>query len=245
MITKMMYGAQSDRFDYHMVRLCPSAHPHIIRPLCSPRLPHLVRFRASIQLSVSYPSLLSTSPSQLSPTPHLPLSLAHLCLSHVSLSPTSLPPLSLWQVGFDEVTLRYFLTQRGHFCEVRTYIHTYTRRSLPPLAAAPGRPRTTDPLPHTPLAPSPLLLPLPSDPSPPHPPHTSSIPSPTEFSLCLPVTIYLCQVERVASFNLFEDTSNLRYKGRRISLNMAAKKCGESDDDFTIEHNADPYSPDW
>jgi hypothetical protein len=52
-------------------------------------------------------------------------------------------------------------------------------------------------------------------------------------------------VERVASFNLFEDTSNLRYKGRRISLNMAAKKCGESDDDFTIEHNADPYSPDW
>jgi hypothetical protein len=59
-----------------------------------------------------------------------------------------------------------------------------------------------------------------------------------------------CFIERVGSFNLFQDTSELIYRGIAISLNMAAKKCEESvlpgadggnNDGFRIDHNANPY----
>jgi hypothetical protein len=49
-------------------------------------------------------------------------------------------------------------------------------------------------------------------------------------------------VERVGNFNLFSDTSAMVYRGRAISLNMAARRCrGENDESLGIDHAADPY----
>jgi hypothetical protein len=51
-----------------------------------------------------------------------------------------------------------------------------------------------------------------------------------------------CEVERVGNFNLFSDTSAMVYRGRAISLNMAARRCrGENDESLGIDHAADPY----
>lgn len=54
-----------------------------------------------------------------------------------------------------------------------------------------------------------------------------------------------CHMERVGSFNLFEDTSTMIYNGYHISLNIAAKKCiGDNDsydDLIDIGHNAEPF----
>ena len=60
-----------------------------------------------------------------------------------------------------------------------------------------------------------------------------------------------CQVERVQSFNLFQDTSELQYKGYFVSLNVAAKVCAtpdepgrvnyKPDDGFDVDHQASPY----
>jgi len=36
-----------------------------------------------------------------------------------------------------------------------------------------------------------------------------------------------CQIERVQSFQLFQDTSELVYKGYFVSLNVAAKVCAD------------------
>ena len=53
-----------------------------------------------------------------------------------------------------------------------------------------------------------------------------------------------CDIERVGNFNLFEDTSNMVYKGYPISLNIAAKKCRrEGDEELYLDHAADPYVP--
>jgi hypothetical protein len=53
-----------------------------------------------------------------------------------------------------------------------------------------------------------------------------------------------CEVERVGNFNLFSDTSAMVYKGRAISLNVAARKCrGEGDESLGIDHTADKYMP--
>ena len=52
-----------------------------------------------------------------------------------------------------------------------------------------------------------------------------------------------CGVERVGSFNLFNDSSEIIMFGRRISLNVAAKKCKHRRDAFEIDHNASPYRP--
>lgn len=61
-----------------------------------------------------------------------------------------------------------------------------------------------------------------------------------------------CEVERVASFNLFHDTSELVYKGYTVSLNVAAKVCPtpnvpgqvnlKPDDGFSVDHQATPYT---
>jgi hypothetical protein len=61
-----------------------------------------------------------------------------------------------------------------------------------------------------------------------------------------------CEVERVDSFNMFKDTSNLVHKDYFISLNVAAKVCPDAgvpgrrnlkpDDGFSVEHQATPYS---
>jgi predicted SAM-dependent methyltransferase len=44
-----------------------------------------------------------------------------------------------------------------------------------------------------------------------------------------------CEIQRVASFNLFEDSSEMSYKGYRISLNMRAKKCSTTASDLSAE----------
>jgi hypothetical protein len=61
-----------------------------------------------------------------------------------------------------------------------------------------------------------------------------------------------CEVERVDSFNMFQDTSMLTHNGYFISLNVAAKVCAEPDlpgrrnlkpdDGFSVDHQATPYS---
>jgi hypothetical protein len=54
-----------------------------------------------------------------------------------------------------------------------------------------------------------------------------------------------CDIERTGSFNLFNDTSEAVYMGRKISLNLVSKRCRVEgvDDDLNIEidHNASPY----
>ena len=55
-----------------------------------------------------------------------------------------------------------------------------------------------------------------------------------------------CNIERVGSFNLFSDSSEIVLFNKSISLNVAARKCSESEEhqgDFSINHNADPYVP--
>jgi hypothetical protein len=48
----------------------------------------------------------------------------------------------------------------------------------------------------------------------------------------------------VGNFNIFSDTSAMRYRDRPISLNIAARKCrGEDEEPLGIEHVADPYEP--
>jgi predicted SAM-dependent methyltransferase len=36
-----------------------------------------------------------------------------------------------------------------------------------------------------------------------------------------------CDVKRVETFNLFNDSSSMQYKGSYISLNIIARKCGD------------------
>ena len=54
-----------------------------------------------------------------------------------------------------------------------------------------------------------------------------------------------CNIERVHSFNLFQDTSEMSYGGYRISLNMVARPCKSSKpairDGFRMSHKATPY----
>jgi predicted SAM-dependent methyltransferase len=55
-----------------------------------------------------------------------------------------------------------------------------------------------------------------------------------------------CDVERVHSFNLFSDTSEMEYAGYRISLNMVARPCRHLknvhvNDSFSVSHNATPF----
>lgn len=50
-----------------------------------------------------------------------------------------------------------------------------------------------------------------------------------------------CDIERVGSFNLFNDSSEIAMFGRKISLNVAAKKCKLQPDAFNIDHSASPY----
>ena len=54
-----------------------------------------------------------------------------------------------------------------------------------------------------------------------------------------------CRIERTGSFNLFNDTSEIRVSGIPISLNMASYKCetlgAPPQEGFSIEHQADPY----
>ena len=63
-----------------------------------------------------------------------------------------------------------------------------------------------------------------------------------------------CKIERVSSFNLFADTSELTVKNYFISLNVAAKVCPDQyqgarfgnkglkpDDGFNVDHQATPY----
>lgn len=62
-----------------------------------------------------------------------------------------------------------------------------------------------------------------------------------------------CNFKRVGAFNIHNDTSLLEYKGKTISLNVAAHKCYTAEEqrvvreagatDFMVEHGADPYSP--
>jgi hypothetical protein len=60
-----------------------------------------------------------------------------------------------------------------------------------------------------------------------------------------------CDIERVRSFNMFQDTSELVHKGYFISLNVAAKVCPtpplpgqrplKPDDGFSVDHQASPW----
>lgn len=54
-----------------------------------------------------------------------------------------------------------------------------------------------------------------------------------------------CDIERSGSFNLFNDTSEAVYLGKKISLNLVSKRCRVEgiDDDSSIEidHNSSPY----
>lgn len=55
-----------------------------------------------------------------------------------------------------------------------------------------------------------------------------------------------CKVERVGSYRLFDDTSDINYKGYKVSLNLVAKKCIDNHsqfDNFDISHSALPYNP--
>ena len=62
-----------------------------------------------------------------------------------------------------------------------------------------------------------------------------------------------CNFKRVGAFNIHNDTSLLEYKGKTISLNVAAHKCYTAEEqrlvreagatDFMVEHGADPYVP--
>lgn len=58
-----------------------------------------------------------------------------------------------------------------------------------------------------------------------------------------------CEIERVRSFNMFKDTSELVHKGYFISLNVVAKVCPDDtagrggpsikpDDGFSVDHQA-------
>ena len=55
-----------------------------------------------------------------------------------------------------------------------------------------------------------------------------------------------CEIERLDSFNLFQDTSELIYSGYKISLNVVARSCKRSKpevvDNFRMEHHGTPYS---
>ena len=60
--------------------------------------------------------------------------------------------------------------------------------------------------------------------------------------------VKFCSVERLNSFNLFQDSSEIVMQGRKISLSIAAKKCfKESDSDeaktFNIDHSGTPFKP--
>lgn len=60
-----------------------------------------------------------------------------------------------------------------------------------------------------------------------------------------------CSIQRVASFNLFPDTSDLHYKGKAISLNVVARKCrisqtqgrdsDEGEEVYAVDHNANTW----
>lgn len=58
-----------------------------------------------------------------------------------------------------------------------------------------------------------------------------------------------CRIERVRSFNMFKDTSELVYKGYFVSLNVAARVCpgppgrdgGKPDDGFSVDHQGTPW----
>jgi hypothetical protein len=59
-----------------------------------------------------------------------------------------------------------------------------------------------------------------------------------------------CSIERVRSFNLFTDTSELVHKGYFISVNVVAKVCADTqggqgrhkpDDGFSVDHQATPW----
>ena len=56
-----------------------------------------------------------------------------------------------------------------------------------------------------------------------------------------------CDIERVSSFNLFRDTSDMIYANHPISLNIVARPCAQSkpeiaeDDDLWIDHHGTPY----
>ncbi len=57
-----------------------------------------------------------------------------------------------------------------------------------------------------------------------------------------------CDIERVNSFNLFSDSSEIVMHGKKISLNLAARRCPTAQDtpqerSFRIEMNATPYVP--
>lgn len=56
-----------------------------------------------------------------------------------------------------------------------------------------------------------------------------------------------CEIERVRTFNMFQDTSVLLHKGHFISLNVVAKVCpnaarGKPDDGFGVDHQATPWA---
>jgi predicted SAM-dependent methyltransferase len=56
-----------------------------------------------------------------------------------------------------------------------------------------------------------------------------------------------CDMQRLRSFNLFSDTSDMVYAGYEISLNVVARPCRDSEpevpieDDFRIDHHGTPF----
>lgn len=54
-----------------------------------------------------------------------------------------------------------------------------------------------------------------------------------------------CDIQRVESFNLFQDASVMEFHDTKISLNIIAKKCIitlEDPDNISIQHKATPFS---
>jgi protein O-GlcNAc transferase len=50
-----------------------------------------------------------------------------------------------------------------------------------------------------------------------------------------------CDIDRVGNFNIIQDTSAMVYHGRKISLNLVARKCGAATDAVRVEDRSSPY----
>ena len=52
-----------------------------------------------------------------------------------------------------------------------------------------------------------------------------------------------CDLKRVGNFNLFSDTSSMKYHGYDISLNIFARKCGGDSGSHIVEDRSSPFVP--
>jgi hypothetical protein len=52
-----------------------------------------------------------------------------------------------------------------------------------------------------------------------------------------------CDLKRVDNFNIVQDTSSMIFHGRAISLNIVARKCGESIGESLLWDPSTPFTP--